>query len=151
MRSLKLFSVLLLAAVSTQLAGAESAKVYKTLPLFLDLQGRQTTFPSLFERDAYQAMLRKNPDKRSGLRFAIDWKATGVKEVKLRVELRGAHGKDPTKTTLEKTVKAGGAFGKWSEVDLAGEEYKKFGELLAWRVTVWDGASQLAEQKSFLW
>ena len=151
MRSLKILSLILLAALSTQLAGAESAKVYKALPLFLDLQGRQSNFPSLFERDAYQAMLRKNPDKRSGLRFAIDWKATGVKEVKLRVELRGAHGKDPTKTTLEKTVKAGGAFGKWSEVDLTGEEYKKFGELLAWRVTVWDSATQLAQQKSFLW
>ncbi len=151
MRSLKLFSVLLLTVLSTQLADAESAKVYKTLPLFLDLKGRETTFPSLFERDAYQVVLRKNPEKRSGLRFAINWKATGVKQVKLRVEMRGAHGKDPTKVILEKTVKAGGAFSKWSAVDLTGEEYKKFGELLAWRVTVWDGATQLAEQKSFLW
>jgi len=36
-------------------------------------------------------------------------------------------------------------------VALTGDDYKKFGELLAWRVTVWDGTTQLAEQKSFLW
>ena len=131
-------------------AWAESAKVFKALPHYLDLQGRHALSPSLFERDAYQALLRKNPSQRSGLRFDIHWKASGTKEVKLRVEMRGALGKEPTKAMVEKTA-AGRTSSKWSEVALTGDDYKKFGELLAWRVTVWDGATQLAEQKSFLW
>ena len=36
-------------------------------------------------------------------------------------------------------------------IKLEGEEYKKFGELVAWRVTLWDGDKQVGEQKSFLW
>jgi hypothetical protein len=34
---------------------------------------------------------------------------------------------------------------------VTGDEYKKLGELVAWRVTLWDGDKLLAEQKSFLW
>ena len=151
MRLLKLFFALLLIALPTAPASAESAKVFKALPQYLDLQGRHTLSPSLFERDAYQAILRKNPDKRSGLRFAIHWKAPGTKEVKMRVEMRGAIGKEPTKAMVERAVTSRSPSSKWSDVALTGEDYKKFGELLAWRVTLWDGANQLAEQKSFLW
>jgi hypothetical protein len=32
-----------------------------------------------------------------------------------------------------------------------GENYKNFGELVAWRVTLWAGDQLLGEQKSFLW
>ena len=151
MRLLKLFFSLLLIALPTAPASAQSAKVFKALPQYLDLQGRHTLSPSLFERDAYQALLRKNPSQRSGLRFAIHWKASGAKEVKLRVEMRGALGKEPTKAMVEKTVTAGRTSRKWTDAALTGDDYKKFGELLAWRVTVWDGATQLAEQTSFLW
>src|SRR5437773_6713530 len=99
-------------------AWAESAKVFKALPQYLDLQGRHTLSPSLFERDAYQAILRKNPDKRSGLRFEIHWKAPGAKEVKMRVEMRGANGKEPTKATVEKVVASCSSASKWTDVAL---------------------------------
>ena len=41
--------------------------------------------------------------------------------------------------------------GRWNGIALTGEDYKAFGEVTAWRVTLWDGETMLAEQKSFLW
>src|SRR2546422_4200994 len=108
-------------AVPGLTATAATAKIVKVLPHLLDEKGRHTLSPSLFERDAYQAILRKNPDKRSGLRFEIHWKAPGTKEVKLRVEMRGALGKEPTKATVEKTVTSRSASRKWTDVALTGE------------------------------
>ena len=55
-------------------AVADGARVVKVLPHFLDLQGRHTLSPSLFERDAYQALLRKNPGQRSAVRFDVQCK-----------------------------------------------------------------------------
>jgi hypothetical protein len=148
---MKIFPALLLLAASTTTALPQSAKIAKVLPHYLDQKGRHTVSPSLYERDAYQAQLRKNPDERSGLRFDIHWRAQGVKEVKLRVELSGSAEKQPTKAVVDKTETARGWFGKWSGLALTDAEYKKFGELVAWRVTLWDGEKLLAEQKSFLW
>jgi hypothetical protein len=34
---------------------------------------------------------------------------------------------------------------------MTGEAFQKFGELSAWRATLWDGETQLAVQESFLW
>ena len=107
--------------------------------------------PSLYERDAYQAWLRKSPKERSGLRFDIHWKARGMNDLKLRVELRGGTEKQPTKTVVEKTETLRGGVSKWSSLALTGDDYQKFGELIAWRVTMWEGDKLLAEQKSFLW
>jgi hypothetical protein len=42
-------------------------------------------------------------------------------------------------------------FSTWSQASLTGDAYKKFGELGAWRATLWDGNNLVAEQKSFLW
>lgn len=136
-------------------AGAElraaSTKVIKVLPLYLDRQGRHALSPSLFDRDAYQAQLRHHPEERSGLRVEVQWKARQTTPLKLRVELRGGQGKEATTTALEATVQHFGGLSKWTSLVLAGEDFKKFGELVAWRATLWDGASLLAEQKSFLW
>jgi hypothetical protein len=143
-----LFSLLL--AVS---ASAASGKVVKVLPHFLDAKGQHTTSPSLYDRDAYQAMLRKNPEKRSGIRYDVQWKARAVTgPVKLRVELRGiAQGNLPRSKTIEAIVDAGRGASRWNGLTLAGEDYKAFGEVTAWRVTLWDGETLLGEQTSFLW
>src|SRR6266705_3403962 len=70
---------------------AGTGKVAKVLPHFLDLQGRHTLYPSLYERDAYQALLRQHPEKRSGIRFDVEWRTKGPiwEPLTLRVELRG--------------------------------------------------------------
>lgn len=131
---------------------AADVKVLKVLPLHLDLEGRHALSPSLFDRDAYQAQLKKNPAQRSALKFEILWKApkkTG--EAEIRVELRGSSPTGTETFTLKEKAQPTGTFSKWTSVKLEGDTFKKFGELLAWRVTVWQGGQQVAEQKSFLW
>ena len=134
-------------------ASAATGKVIKVLPHFLDAKGQHTTSPSLYDRDAYQALLRQQPEKRSGLRYDVQWKARAATgPVKLRVELRGlAQGNLPRQKTIETPVNAGRGASRWNGVVLAGEDYKAFGEVTAWRVTLWDGETLLGEQKSFLW
>ena len=129
---------------------AASAKIIKVLPQYVDLEGRHSLSPSLYDRDAYQAQLRKNPKRRSGLRFDVQWRSAEKGPLKLRVEMRGSNAKELTQAVLEGEVGQTG-FSKWTTLNLKGEEYKKFGELAAWRATLWDGEKLVSEQKSFLW
>src|SRR5690242_605863 len=79
---------------------AASTSVIKVLPEFLDLKGRNALSPSLYERDVYQKTLRENPEKRSGIRFYIQWqlKKPAWEPLLARVELRGvAETKSPRK------------------------------------------------------
>ena len=64
---------------------ASSGKVLKVLPHYLDLQGRHAVSPSLYERDAYQADLRRHPERISGLRFDIHWQASHATSAPLRL------------------------------------------------------------------
>ena len=135
-------------------APAATGKVIKVLPQFLDLQGRNSLTPSLYERDNYQVFLRQSTNQCSGMRFNVEWKAKGqaAAPLILRVELRGvARGDFPKARTFEKPVTPGGWFSHWAKFDLVGEEYKEFGRVTAWRATLWEGSRLLGEQKSFLW
>lgn len=149
MRRLGLFLFLFLLPASA--APAAPARIIKVLPHYLDREGRHSLSPSLYERDAYQAFLRKTPAERSGLRFDVQWKGRGLQHPKLRVELRGSAEKNPTTALIETGVSVGRASSRWSAVTLRGPDYATFGELIAWRLTFWDGDQQVAEQKSFLW
>ena len=131
-------------------ANAQSEKIMKVLPHFLDAKGRASLTPSLFDRDAYQLVLRESPAKRSGLRFDVQWKASYFHALKLRVETRSGAGREPKTSVLEETVKPG-VLSQWTSLTLAGDDYKKFGDLISWRATLLDGTNVLAEQKSFLW
>ena len=135
-------------------AEAAGGRVYKVLPQFLDDQGRESLTPSLYDRDAYQAFLRQNPGKRTALRFVVQWNASVARtnECKLRVELRGVpEGKHPKLATVELPLPPHHGFSRWDSVVLNGNDYKSFGDVTAWRVTLWDGDQLLDEQKSFLW
>ena len=154
MRRLILNLLLFVSLAAAGSAGAAPGRVLKVLPQLLDLQGRHTVSPSLYERDAYQAFLRQHTNQISGLRFAVQWKAggPGAAPLKLRVEMRGtAQGDLPSHQTLECAVKPGGWFSHWSFLPLIGADYKKFGNVTAWRATLWDGEKLLSEQHSFLW
>ena len=134
-------------------ASAETGRVIKVLPQFLDLKGQHALSPSLYDRDAYQAYLRLHTNNVSGVRFAVQWKASGAAaaSLKLRVEVLGvSHGDLPAKIVLEQEVKPGW-FSHWASLPLLGSDYKKIGEVTAWRATLWDGDQLLGEQKSFLW
>ena len=148
LRNILLILALLLAIPAAQ---AGSAKVLKVLPHYLDDKGRMALNPSLFARDAYQSYLRLNPDKRSGVKFDVNWRGRGLGQLKLRLELRGARGQGPTTVTLEETVGSTGWFSKWTTLRFTEEQSKAFGDLTAWRATLWSGDKMVAEQKSFLW
>jgi hypothetical protein len=135
-------------------ASAATGKVIKVLPQFLDLKGRAALSPSLYDRDAYQAYLRGHTTNVSSMRFVVQWKAHGSAEdqLKLRMEVRGvAQGGLPPNLVLEQPVKGGFFFGHWAYLPLTGEDYKRIGEVTAWRATLWDGDKLIGEQKSFLW
>jgi hypothetical protein len=152
-RAFILASLFLFLTLPSQ-AGAAAARVIKVLPTFLDLQGRHTIWPGLYDRDTYQAILRQHPDQISGMRFDVQWKAhhNAAAALKLRLELRRiAPGSLPKITVLEKEVKPGGFFGSWTTFFLRGDDYKNEGQVSAWRATLWDGDKLLGEQKSFLW
>jgi hypothetical protein len=146
--------LLLLGSLSAMFASdAVSGRVVKVLPLLLDLKGREAVSPSLYDRDAYQVHLRQHTNEISAIRFDVLWKASntnGVK-LKLRVELRavGTNGL-PRQMTLEQSVTPG-FFRRWTSLVLGGADYKNFGELVAWRATLWSDDRLLGEQKSFLW
>lgn len=148
------FFILALCFLTCAAASAATGRVIKVLPQLLDLKGRHALSPSLYDRDAYQAYLRIHTNDVSGMRFAVQWKTSGPAwaSVKLRVEIRGTSNGDlPPTTVLEQEVEPGGRFSHWAYLPLLGGEYKKIGEVTAWRATLWEGDKMLGEQKSFLW
>lgn len=154
MRALLILVAALGMVSAAQAADAVTGRVVKVLPFLVDKQGRIATSPSLFDRDAYQALLREQQATNvSALRFDILWKATKApgETLKLAVELRGmATNSVPKLQTLETNV-VPGTFRQWTDLPLAGDDYKNFGRVTAWRVTLWNGTELLSEQKSFLW
>ena len=150
MRGFRL-GVLMLAVGFAFDAEAATARIVKVLPHLLDRAGRHTLSPGLYERDAYQVFLRKNPDQCSGLRFDVQWKAKRVDwaRLKLRVEIRGS--KEATPFVLAHPVERNHWYNRWSSLTFGGESYRTAGEVIAWRATLWEGDKLLAEQKSFLW
>ena len=139
-------------SVSAQTA---SGRVIKVLPHFLDLNGRHSISPSLFDRDAYQAYLRVHPEMRSGVRFDIQWKSSRPipAGLKFRLELVGsARGGLISRLTVEQLARPDGTWlGPWSSIIIGSDEYRDLGEITAWRLSLWDGAQLLSEQKSYLW
>lgn len=132
---------------------AAADKVIKVLPHYLDLQGRHTLSPSLFERDAYQALLRKDPSKCGGLRFDTQWKARKAagRAFKLRLELVTTEHPKATPFVLEQPVTPKRWFSSWTGLKLDAAQLKAVGEIIAWRVSLRDGDRTLSEQHSFLW
>ena len=151
MRWLKTFSLLLFFLGLN--AEAAAGKILKVLPHYLDQQGRHTLSPSLYERDAYQAHLRKTPSERSALRFDIQWKAkfADANKLKLRVELRTSQGRANQAHVREQPARSNRWLSHWSSVTWGGEDFKQAGEIIAWRATLWEADQLLSEQKSFLW
>jgi hypothetical protein len=132
---------------------APTGRVAKVLPLLLDTNNAVAPSPSLFDRDAYQHHLLEETNAITGIRFDVLWKAHNARglNLKLRVELQGIGTNGlPTRLVLEQTVTPR-TFHHWSSLTLAGARYKNFGELAAWRATLWNGDQLLGEQKSFLW
>ena len=153
MRRLLMILLLLGSLAAAVAADVTTGRVVKVLPLLLDLKGRAALSPSLFDRDAYQAYLRQHTNEVSAVRFDVLWSVSHAdkSDLKLRLELRGT-GPDslPRATTLEQTVTPH-FFRHWTSLTLGGDDLKKFGNVTAWRATLWSGDQLIGEQKSFLW
>jgi hypothetical protein len=148
-----LIALLLLGSFKLLAADAVTGKVFKVLPLLLDTEGHAAKSPSLFDRDAYQVYLRGHTNEISGVRYDVLWTAAKStdEKLKLRVELRGVGDAGlPKIKTFESDVTAG-TFRQWTTFTLAGDDFKSFGAIVAWRATLWNGDQQLGEQQSFLW
>jgi hypothetical protein len=144
----------LIGSVATAFAGGSvTGRVIKVLPLFLDHKGHDAISPSLFDRDSYQAHLRQHTNEISTIRLDILWKSSDTWDEKLtlRAELRGI-GPDglPRRTTLEQNVEPK-MLRTWTSLKLPESDYRNFGVLNAWRVTLWDGDKLLGQEESFLW
>ena len=151
MRGFKLLPVVLVLSASALGGEAATGRIIKVLPHLLDREGRHTLSPSLYERDAYQAFLRKNPEQCAGLRFDVHWKAKRAAGTRLllRVEIRGSKAAKPA--LLEQPARPNHWYRRWSSLRVDGDSYRKVGEVIAWRATLWEGDRLVAEQKSFLW
>ena len=143
--------VLLSALFAVRLMAAAEGKVIKVLPHLLDKAGRHSLSPSLFERDAYQVELRKHPERVGGIRYDIHWKVRGATTTKLRLrlQLRTSERAGFAPIVLETPVSA--KSGGWTGLSLDAETYRKAGNVQAWRATLLDGYTEIAEQRSFLW
>jgi hypothetical protein len=153
MRALLIFLFTLGVFAAVHAADAVTGRVVKVLPLLLDSRGRDAISPSLYDRDAYQLYLRQHTNEISAIRFDVLWKAANARDakLKLRVELRGVGTNGlPCQTTLEQPVTPA-FFRHWTSLTLNGTNYANFGELVAWRATLWSDDQMLAAQKSFLW
>lgn len=132
-------------------APAAEARIVKVLPHFLDKNGKHTLYPSLFERDFYQAHLKTHPELCSGMRFDVQWKGRKLHEPKLKLEVRGANIPARQVETFSRDLKSGSPFSRWAGITVPVEDFNRLGSIVAWRVSLWDGEKQIAEQKSFLW
>jgi hypothetical protein len=143
-----LFCGILLAGFSSH---AAEAKILKVLPQYVDKKGRTALSPSLFDRDAYQSKLRRNPELASSMVYRVNWKSNASSsKLVLRVEVRtgGANGKILNAEQVVVRPKWGS---RWTDVGFTGDDFVAVREAVAWRVTLLEEGRQVAEQKSFLW
>lgn len=145
--------IILLAALSWEPSGllAAEARIVKVLPHLLDAQGRNALAPSLFERDAYQLHLRQHPEEISALRFDVQYKAPAKNQLILRIELRGSKMPTGKSRVFETDVKPRRMFSSWGQLHLEKKLCEEIGQIQAWRATLRDGDTEIAELKSFLW
>ena len=150
---IRLLSLLVLLTAASVARGAElsGGAILKVMPLFLDAKGRSSLSPSLFERDAYQESLRKNPSQRSTLSFDVQWRAATANPVTIRLELRSSRNDFDRPVLLEAQGKPSRWFSTWTQFRIPEADFKKLGEVTAWRATLWSGDLQLGELHSFLW
>ncbi len=132
---------------------AGSAKIIKVLQQRIDKEGRTSVSPSLYDRDAYQFLLRQKPELCGGTRFQIQWKAEAASQgsLFLRIELVTAKSGVDKPLVFERPVKASSPWSRWSAITLASDEMAAVGEVIAWRVSLIDKETVLARQRSFLW
>lgn len=127
-------------------------RVVKVLPHYVDTAGRHALSPSLFERDAYQALLRAHPERRGGLRFDVQWKArrTPGQSRRLRLELISESHPRSRPLVVETPLPEKRSRG-WTSLKLDAATERALGEWTAWRVSLVVDGQVVSTRQSFLW
>ena len=140
-------TAMVLAGCDTLQTGSGTS-VVKVLPHYLDASGNHSDGPTLLHRDVYQANLRNNPELVRAVRYDVNWR--GVGEIKVRLELRSTKAGAET-MIIERIETTSGRRTHWTPILIDAATYKTFGQPESWRVSLWQGETQVGEQKSFLW
>ena len=148
---MRIFALIIIAAAwagCSAIQPQSGPNIVKVLPHYLDASGNHSDGPTLLHRDVYQDKLRKNPDLVRAVRYDVNWRGTG--EVKVRLELRSTKAGVET-MIIERVETASGRSSHWTPILIDAATYKTFGQPESWRVSLWQGETQVGEQKSFLW
>jgi hypothetical protein len=147
-----LFFVSLARGDQTSSQGYDVLKVNHEL---IDVQGNtQEDIGDLVNRARYQDRLESS-GQFTGIRFFVHWKAPSTELHNLIVKIE-AHGLDAgsgreATEVLKKSYSDLPGFSGWTTLDLANDLFKKFGKLMAWRVSLWHGNELKASRQSFTW
>ncbi len=100
-----------------------------------------------------QFHLRKEAKAARRRALAVQWKAKNVdwSKLRLRAEMRCLLEDHLHTVFKEEPAVRNGHFSTWSEFRIEGVDYKTFGQIVAWRVTLFEGDHQLGQLESFLW
>ena len=148
---MRIFALIILAAAWAGCSATQpqsGPNIVKVLPHYLDVSGNHSDGPTLLHRDVYQVKLRKNSDLVRAVRYDVNWRGTG--EGKVRLELRSTKAGVET-MIIEKSETASDRRTHWTPILIDAATYKSFGQPESWRVSLWQGETQVGEQKSFLW
>ena len=146
--------IALFAGLTAQANEKAPVTITKTLRHWLDLEGRHTTSPSLLDRDAYQAHLRDHPEEVSTLRFDLQlrFRTRDRSGYRIQVEIRHGSGSLIEIFSTETALKPRGKRRSfWNQIPISKKDYQALGDIIAWRVTVWEGPTPVARDESFLW
>lgn len=136
---------------TVQKPGYQIVKVNRT---FLDLDGHETDVVGDLQGEAiYQFGLRNNPERQSGARFHVKWKAPRhTSQIRLQLEVRGLTDKNLiVQDVLTQDYPSMDGWAEWSTLDITGERYKRLGTITAWKVSVYTGGQLMAELPSGNW
>jgi hypothetical protein len=150
-----LLAVILAAGCATEnpvsRGGFAVLKVNRTL---LDQFGHETdVVGDLQGQAAYQYDLRHDPFRQRGARFHIKWKAPRRAErIRLVLDLQGLNpANESTRATVAAHQPDMDGWAEWTTLDIKGQQFKKLGEIMAWRVTLYSGDQVMAELPSANW
>jgi hypothetical protein len=130
-------------------------EVIKVNHEFINQKGfTQDVIGDLVNRAKYQQELQSSGAYK-GIRFFIHWKSPSddSRNIVVKVEARGLDADSGRETTevLTKSYLDSQTASGWATLDLTNDTFKKFGKLMAWRVSLWRGSEMKTSRVSFTW
>lgn len=100
-------------------------------------------------RRLHGAVSEREREERLGQYYDVSWqKLSGVKPVKVVFEYRQI--RTGAKVRKQVFVRKPAASGKF-EIQVTGANYRTNGRVLAWQMSLYDGAEKVAVKRSYLW